>query len=809
MIIPLYGLLADWRGRFRHQAVLTALAAGTDPDPQELATALLATYHGPAAPAEVYRRLLDAGEFQVAGGMLTDCPELRDGAVDFRQALSRARAAADEAVRLKVGELLRRAEDADIAPPPGLAAAGLRERARLRTAPVAAQLAQYEEILAQDIETAVGALRESAGTDEREPAQTAFVNDLLAAGQLRVARAVLEREPPGALLPEAVPQLPSWRTSFDPEVVRQVLVDPSAPRVAEYQRWEPADASAQALLDAYDDLMSEEGCTRQAVGTFTSALGRFLGRGDQHAPVTARPDGTGFMTSFDGLFAEDPLRHLHETGRVDLFVAAPNSPGLPGDLAGLNQCVAVGHGLEPSGYLGGQPCAVLSTRDLLRLLPVTEHRPTAMLRLLARQWPLTVLAGRAPKDLDRLLGSGETRWQRLRWIVDLAGLGDAVAVDEMESATGFDTGLLHTMLHRAAPGQPRTALLPSGRFASWEDDTDLVRAMEEHLAGRCPDQAALVTLWAALYVADSDGRVGMDDVRAAAAMAATSEKDTAAAVAAGAAALAADGLLRPDGEDDLRLLPRAKVLGMLAHHAEDRLTHAVARLPAAAAAEPPGTRSLLLARLTDWHLNRHRLAPAFAAYQSLNSADSTDGNELLSTARRMLAQTEAGDRLAPDGTSLLDQVLRELVVELSAAHAQVEVDIRCPVDARTALSADALRVVFYEILENAAESVSAAGGGTVQVSVQIDEPDLVIDILDSGEGLLGQFQDRPTLVFRKGQTTKGPDRGHGLHQVRSILADVAEGPAEITLGPAGDAHPTLRGAHVHLDLPQPSRGVGR
>jgi sensor histidine kinase regulating citrate/malate metabolism len=118
-------------------------------------------------------------------------------------------------------------------------------------------------------------------------------------------------------------------------------------------------------------------------------------------------------------------------------------------------------------------------------------------------------------------------------------------------------------------------------------------------------------------------------------------------------------------------------------------------------------------------------------------------------------------------------------------------------------------VVFYEILENAAESVSSTGGGTVQVIVQIDEPDLVVDVLDSGEGLVGQFQDRPTLVFRKGRTTKGPDRGHGLHQVRSILADVAEGPAEITLGPAGDAHPTLRGVHVHLDLPQPANRAGR
>ncbi|MFE8989547.1 ATP-binding protein [Streptomyces collinus] len=808
MSMPLRDLLTDWPGRFQHQAVLVALSADTEPSPGQLAMALLDSYDSPATSTEVFHRLLEAGEFELADSMLTDCRELRDGAAGFRQALGSARAAAGEGVRLKVGELRRRAEDADIAPPPGLDTDELRERAHLRTAPVATQLAQCEKVLDQDIATAVDALRGSTGTDERSPAQTAYVNDLLAAGQLRVARAVLEREPPGALLPEAVPQLPPWRAAFDPEVVRQVLVDPSAPRVAEYQQWEPADPAARTLLDAYDDLMSEEGCTRQAVVAFISALGRFLGTGDQLAPVSARPDGAGFMTSFDGLFAEDPLRHLHETGRVDLFVAAPNSPGLPSDLAGLQQCVAVGRGLEPSGYLSGEPCAVLSTRDLLRLLPLTTHRPTAMLRLLARQWPLAVIAGRSPKDLARLLGSGETRWQRLRWIVDLAGLGDAVVVDEMEAATGFDTGLLHTMLHRIAPGQPRTALLPGGRFASWQGDTDLVRAMEEHLAGRCQDEAALATLWAALYVAEPDGRVRMDDVRAVTAMVATG-KDTATSVAAGAAALAADGFLRPDGEDDLRLLPRAKVLGMLAQRAEERLTHAVARLPAATAAKPADAQSALLSQLTGWHINRHRLAPDFANYQSLTGADFTDRDELLSTARRVLAQTEAGDRLAPDGTSLLDQVLRELGAELSAAHAQVEVDIRCPADAHAALSADALRVVFYEILENAAESVSSTGGGTVQVIVQIDESDLVVDVLDSGEGLVGQFQDRPTLVFRKGRTTKGPDRGHGLHQVRSILADVAEGPAEITLGPAGDAHPTLRGVHVHLDLPQPANRAGR
>ncbi|SCD33984.1 ATP-binding protein [Streptomyces sp. PpalLS-921] len=809
MSMPLRDLLADWTDRFRHQAVLVALAADTEPDPEQLARALLDTYHGPATPTEVYHRLLEAGEFELADRMLTDCRELREDAADLRQALGGVRAVAGEAVRLKVGELRRRAEDADLTPPPEPDIDELGERAHLRTAPVATRLEQYERTLDRDIAIAVETLRGSIRADERSPAQTAYVEDLLTAGQLRVARAVLEREPPGALLPEAVPQLPAWRTAFDPEVVRQVLVDPSAPRVAEYRRWEPADPDARALLDAYDDLMSEEGCTRQAVVVFTSALGRFLGASHRIRPVSDRPDGAGFMTSFDGLFAEDPLRHFHETGRVDLFVAAPGQPGLPGDLAGLQQCVAVGRGLEPSGYLGGEPCAVLSTRDLLRLLPLTAHRPTAMLRLLARQWPLTVLAGRSPKDLDRLLGSGETRWRRLRWIVDLAGLGDAVVVDEMESATGFDTGLLHTMLHRAAPGQPRTALLPGGRFASWQGDTDLVRAMEEHLMSRCQDEASLATFWAALYVAEPDGRVRMDDVRAVASMVVVTGKDTATAVAAGAAALAADGILRPGGEDDLWLLPRAKVLGLLARHAEERLTHAVARLPAVTAAEPADAQSALLAQLSDWHINRHRLAPDFAAYQALTGAASTDSDELLSTARQVLAQTEAGDRLAPDGTSLLDQVLRELAAELSAANAQVEVDIRCPADAYAALSADALRVVFYEILENAAESVSSIGGGTVQVIVQIDEPDLVVDILDSGKGLVGQFQDRPTLVFRKGRTTKGPDRGHGLHQVRSILADVAEGPAEITLGAAGDAHPTLRGVHVHLDLPQRAGRVGR
>ncbi|MFC8924566.1 ATP-binding protein [Streptomyces albidoflavus] len=808
MSMPLRDLLADWTDRFRHQAVLVALAADTEPDPEQLARALLDTYHGPASPTEVYHRLLEAGEFELADRMLTDCRELREDAADLRQALGGARAAAGEAVRLKVGELRRRAEDADLTPPPEPDTDELGERAHLRTAPVATRLEQYERTLDRDIAIAVETLRGGIRPDERSPAQTAYVDDLLTAGQLRVARAVLEREPPGALLPEAVPRLPSWRAAFDPEAVRQVLVDPSAPRVAEYRRWEPADPDARALLDAYDDLMSEEGCTRQAVVVFTSALCRFLGASHRIGPVSARPDGAGFMTSFDGLFAEDPLRHLHETGRVDLFVAAPGQPGLPGDLAGLQQCVAVGRGLEPSGYLGGEPCAVLSTRDLLRLLPLTAHRPTAMLRLLARQWPLTVLAGRSPKDLDRLLGSGETRWRRLRWIVDLAGLGDAVVVDEMESATGFDTGLLHTMLHRAAPGRPRTALLPGGRFASWQGDADLVRAMEEHLTGRCRDEASLATFWAALYVAEPDGRVRMDDVRAVASMV-VAGKDTATAVAAGAAALAADGILRPDGEDDLRLLPRAKVLRMLAQYAEERLTHAVARLPPVTAAEPADAQFALLAQVSDWHINRHRLAPDFAAYQALTGADSTDSDELLSAARRVLAQTEAGDRLAPDGTALLDQVLRELAAELSAAHAQVEVDIRCPADAYAALSADALRVVFYEILENAAESVSSIGGGTVQVIVQIDEPDLVVDILDSGEGLVGQFQDRPTLVFRKGRTTKGPDRGHGLHQVRSILADVAEGPAEITLGAAGDAHPTLRGVHVHLDLPQPAGRAGR
>ncbi|UYM25761.1 hypothetical protein NQP46_30680 [Streptomyces albus] len=229
MSMPLRDLLADWTDRFRHQAVLVALAADTEPDPEQLARALLDTYHGPASPTEVYHRLLEAGEFELADRMLTDCRELREDAADLRQALGGARAAAGEAVRLKVGELRRRAEDADLTPPPEPDTDELGERAHLRTAPVATRLEQYERTLDRDIAIAVETLRGGIRPDERSPAQTAYVDDLLTAGQLRVARAVLEREPPGALLPEAVPRLPSWRAAFDPEAVRQVLVDPSAP----------------------------------------------------------------------------------------------------------------------------------------------------------------------------------------------------------------------------------------------------------------------------------------------------------------------------------------------------------------------------------------------------------------------------------------------------------------------------------------------------------------------------------------------------------------------------------------------------
>ncbi|MYQ36781.1 Histidine kinase-, DNA gyrase B-, and HSP90-like ATPase [Streptomyces sp. LamerLS-316] len=812
MTTPLRDLLATWPGRFRHRAVLLALADGTaDPDREALGYDILDGFGG-REPVEVYERLVHDGEFTAAEAMLLECAELDDPSGERWAALLAARDRADEVARLEGGELMRRAEAAGLEMGPDEVdefAAAARRRQPEATLLLKDRTEHIDRIIddeAEILRARIAARSAGGESDAQEPHGTAAdLEALLKTGQLSIVRSRLAHEPPTALFPEAVPPLwpGDWR-KLTPQRVLDLIRDETAQREAGFARWKPADQHGRELLDAYAGL--EHNHESSAV-RFAAALATALCAGGTEPRADRRPDGDGFVTSLDGLFAEEPLRHFHTSGRIDLFIARPDVREIPADLTGRSAdsrpWLALGPDLEPSGYLGRTHVAVVSLRDLLRLASVRERRAVLLLRLIARQWPLDALTGSTVQDFRRVLATDrDAAWQTLRWILDLTGAGDAVAADAMASCTGMDPGLLLVML-RAAVRPDRVWPGPvsgSHRVEPWEDHPQLVGALEAELLGRCTDTRSEAALWAALVVAGPDGSVTEEDM-CVIAEAVAGGRNIDAAIAAGTEILLANGTLGRTAEGELTLRNSA-LERRLRQRAEAELATAVERLsalPAAPVAESAVATEIAL--LTGWAAHRHLLTPSYAAFRELAGAEGTEAGELLDRARTVLAETASSDPVVPVGTAALDTVLTTLTTELRSVFPEVHVDVRCPENTRVAVADDALRVVFHELLDNAAEALSSRQGGAIRIDVGLQAYDAVVDVRDSGPGFAAEVRGRERTVFREGYSTRGTGRGASLSRVMRILQMVRPDFADISALPSDTAPSTLRGAHFRVVLP--------
>ncbi|MFK0120879.1 ATP-binding protein [Streptomyces sp. NPDC090994] len=815
MTTPLRDLLASWPGRFRHPAVLIALADGTaDPDGKTLGDGLLSALGG-RRPDDVFDHLLREGEFMATDAMLHECAELAETAEARRAALEAARKRAEAAVQLEGKELVRRAE-----------AAGLEMRqdevdgfavvARRRRPEAQRLMKERAEAIDQAIEDEARILRARIAArsadgeaDAPDPDGTnSDLEELLQAGQLKIVRSRLAHEPAGALFPEAVPPLrpAQWR-QLTPERVLHLIRDETVQRDAGFARWNPVDRYGRELLDAYAGLEHNH---ERSAADFAAALAGFLGSDGPVPRADRRPYGDGFLTSLDGLFAEQPLRRLHTSGRIDLFVARPEVRDVPVDLvdsAGQRPRVAIGPDLEPSGYLGRTNVAVVTLRDLLRLATVRERRAVLLLRRIARQWPVTALTGPTAQDFQRVLGTDrDVAWQTLRWILDLTGAGDAVAADAMAGCTGMDPGLLLVMLHAAVKPDGAWPGPASGsrRVAPWEDQPQLVEALERELLGRCTDPQTEAAFWAALVVAGPDGRTSAEDMRVIA-EAVAEGRNVDAPIAAGTEALLANGILQRAAGGELTLR-NSGLERRLWQRADTELVEAVERIPAETAAQAECAVAPEVAMLTGWPANRHLLAPSYPVFQHLAETGSAKAEELLDQARAVLAETASSDPDVPVGTAALYTVLTSLAAQLPSVHPDVHVDVRCPEDTWVSVDDAALRVVFHELLDNAAEALTAQQGGTIRIDVALEAYDAVVDVRDSGTGLPAEVRGRERVVFREGYSTRGAGRGTGLARVMKILQLVRPDFAEIRALPSDAAPSTLRGARFTVVLPLTDTG---
>lgn len=804
-------LLGSWPGRFRYPEVLALLArqrnAYVPEDAVALARAVLAHLGG--RPVRVVcEELLERGEFDAAEYLLAGCADLRQhDAERLTRQLESLRVKAAEFVRQRLATLGRRAAAAGLTWETDPAETdALVEQSRSGRPRVVARLDELADELERRVAAASQELAgrlpgDRAGAARRGDQAVARIRALLDAGELVAAAALLNREPPGAPIPEGVTALPAWRQDWDPRQVLEYHLNPARDRPPAFVEWRAADRSAQDLLEAYTRLEGDGGAG--AAEGFARALGGFLGALPGQVVATPVGDSPFHLTYFDGLFAGPALSRLHPTGRIDLYVAGPGAVGLPE--AGEDEAphVVVGPRIAPPGYTDRRAAAVLTLRDLLRLAVLSDpsDRAAALLGVLAPQWPVTALAGNSGADLARILGDEpDVAWRTLRWLSHLSLRCGPAAVQAMEHCTGMDPHLLLVMLryaeNPAGSGGPAEWAAAEG---GWERDEALTHALREELTARCAGPAAEAAWWAALAACDpGNGHVSREEA-ADMAEACGAEPWLRDGILAAVDDLVRRGLLAAAGSGgpDAVRVPLSGITRTLRADADQQLTVLLGRL--ALDREEPADAS------SAWHLNRFATVPVYPRWREARAgaADAPPLEELAAEAERQLREQDieeagaGGDR--PDAEPAA--VLGSMQAEFEEAYPRARLDVRCPAGLRVAVAEPVLRAVLYEVMDNAAEAL-AGQDGVIQILVELDSPEVLVVVRDSGPGLPEKARARPARIFGPAWTTRGEGRGQGLHRARRFLHASATESVDTDIEVLETDNRALTGAAFRLVLPE-------
>ncbi|MEU3241424.1 MULTISPECIES: ATP-binding protein [unclassified Streptomyces] len=796
---PLRGLLAEWPGRFRFPGLMLAFSDGQLASLEQLA---LAGLEGIAADHDEYRAcagLISDGEFLVAEEAISECRALETSQIeDLRKRLSRRRAECLQSLLGRVQRLVDRASAADVAVVPeqdALTALCTRSWSRVEE-----RLLVEEQVLERALDEKRDSLRqryEKSVVQDGETDLGSTVAALLKTGHLRAVELMLTDGAISRPGPEGVPPLRGWaRSAETPHEILRWHLNPLL-RPTGYVRWKPVDEQGQELLEAFDALGNNNEST---AAQFACALTRFLSGQDRPAPAVHRVEG-GYLTTITGVFAAAETARFRPTGSVELFVAAPEAKEYP-DLDLRQPYIAVGHSLQASDSSERTTCAVLDLGHLVELVTLSSRVPIQVLRVLGRQWPLDVFTGGSATSLEALLGNepGE-RWHVLRWIVDLAGLGDLTTADALLFQAGPDLALLHLFLEFLAlpKAAVRSELDAYGVVRDWARDPSFARTLESAALTPIADSpGARVAFWAALSAAVPGQPVTLDEILLCAASVAGGDMpddDLEPEIRQGLAQLAALPLVVGATSGEVRF-HRCGVLLILGGDADRRLQKALLQLAEESASSRAGLGEVL--RPGDWRLYRHLLRPELRRYEELAATAAAPVEELLAASRGLAAMTGEPPSAVPvDGDSDLAATLLEMRESFTAHYPQVTLDVHGPDSAPVAISPAGLRVILYEVLTNAAEAAEDNGEQIVRATVTPAGTEFVVDIQDSGKGL-PYPEGSEYRVFRDGESTRGPDRGHGLHIARRLARKVD---GDLSVRARALAHPVLRGAHFQLLLP--------
>ncbi len=798
--------LDQWPGRFRSVDLVRALAVRRPLDSGLAAAAILSGLVDEYDELQVFAKLLETGEFEVAGWMLSQCPVFDDETERerARHRLNAARVDSQQALASRLRLVIDRADSAGLPVEPDLEVA-LPELCLMSRPAAEVRLAGAEGKLADDIKAKAALLSvRLAETGDFDPGYVEEIEALIDAMHLRAAERILDGVETGQLPgPQGVRRLPSLEWNVPAEEILRWHLEGGGPA-----SFRPVtEPRARELLGAYDKLRYG-GATN--VQEFARAFDGFLNdSGLQAHRVTQQQEV--FLTELHHVFLDPQTTRFSRRQRVRLLVAGPGVTAIPEDLAGqlTHPFIAIGPSLTVPSLQGRRVAAVVTLDDLLRLVLIRNRRPVALLRILGRQWPTPALAGETAEEMDRLLGPAEPeRWLTLSWLVDLCGLGDTTVADAIAFETGLDSALARVFLEyldrRQDPRQPGSDVIRD-IVREWHADKHMSATVEQAvLAGLRSGRDVAVAFWAAL-AAPLGRQVTMLELALAAADAAPgnqgSDDDTPISwedeVVAGAAELDKLWLVSSEGENTNRLLTLREcgAYARLSVNARARLKEACEiRTEQLRQADRESKRGLARLVHAAHHHALHRLRDEYEKVRRDPSAPA----EVVDAKRKALDfelnRVLDGDGLT--GSCDLGAVFKDLKEAFQQAYRNLSITIEGAAELPVAVGRVLVWSILEELFANAAEAVMEFGGGEIEVEIVSAHDEVLIHIRDGGGGIQPDVQHK---IFRDGVSTHGTNRGFGLYNARRI-AEQVKGTLELAEPRSRD--PQLGGAYFLLSLPR-------
>jgi hypothetical protein len=701
------------------------------------------------SPSRNLTYLLDKGEFPTAAKCINDSPWLSNDPVagnEARKRLRKRQREAGEEISDAIELLMSRVEAAGVRAPASVPSPWT-DGEEIRLPLLQEQLARATKELDQAIKDAQS--KAEKRTDHRRRGLSEVLlaawRQRISRGQLVTAERLLVVGDGDGLQPDEVPQLRAWDPTMDAVTALERMNLPHRS-----DEW-PSDPEGQLLLENYRTLRDDR--TTDAAEAFICALVEFLGETRVRRP-SVYSGGYVFRLDLSSAAQVVPLTWLPD---VRVAIQTKAEP-IPLAMAREERLIVIDGGAVPERAAGRSNLAVLSAADLLRLSTAPQHRGLQLLRMAGRAWTARAAGIGDVGSLARFLtGSEPVAWVRLAWLVDILGLGGAELTRELTNETGIHPGGIHVLLDLLLRSHRDRSRSHIGRI--WQTVDARSRLVEAVLPATTPSPAARIVFLAALAAEGFDAPLQVTDL------------ELAIAVEGGDAPsdLLERGLNELIGhrlveitDEGVRLL-RCSVLTRMREDAPRMLLELLAADDA-----------------TDEAWSRHRWA-------LLSSSEDRQSLDVLLKRREEAIREVAPTGVSHDAIGIIDSLLGDL----TAAYPSIDVDLDLPQRAPIAATPEVLRTMLAEVLQNAVDELVAARRQRLQIAVHTDADDVLIDVIDDGDGV--GFAN-PYAAFKPSRTLRAGARGRGLFDAEQLARRI-DGRLVLMAPSHGGG---LNGAHFRL-----------